>query len=223
MRVNIQNKVLLFDFDGTLVETEILAKKVIDVYFQSKNFPQPLPFGDLIIGRTWSAATEAMVKYALDLGIQLPSPLQLKSELMALYRAQIGSGVNLIPGLDECLPYFKSNAKFLGIVTGSDREEVELILKSHGLDQFFDRIWAVGDYEFSKPHPSPYLKALKDLQIKAEDAIVFEDSKAGMESAKGAGLPWVHIAYESHAKEPHPDSLLTIPHWGDLWRVPKVK
>ena len=223
VRVNIQNKVLLFDFDGTLVETEILAQEVIDLYFSKKNFPSPVHFGDLIIGRTWGAATEVMVEYAAQRGVVLPHHTVLKQELLALYRLQIEKGVKLIPGLEECLPHFKSQAKFIGIVTGSDHDEVSLILKSHGLDQYFDRIWAVGDYEKSKPDPSPYLQAIEDLNANPSEVLVFEDSKAGMESANRAGLKWIQVAYESHAKEADPRSLLTIHHWNEIWTVPKVK
>lgn len=216
MKLNIKDKVLLFDFDGTLVETEFLAKKVVEQYFLGKKFPEPLSFAEMIVGRTWKAATENMAVHASTLGLQLESPDALRTEFKKRYRELFVTGVKLIPGLKECLPRFKAEAKFIGIVTGSERDEVTTILKAHGLEPFFERIWAFGDYELSKPDPSPYLQALHDLGAKAADTLVFEDSVAGMESAVRAGLPFVQITHEAHAKEKDARALLVIEDWHQL-------
>ncbi len=216
MKLDIKNKVLLFDFDGTLVETEFLAKRVVEQYFSEKNFPHPIPFSEMIVGRTWQAATENMVSHALSLGIQLDSPDTLRSEFKRRYRDQFESGVKLIPGIIECLPLFKREAKFIGIVTGSERDEVNTILKAHHLEGFFEKIWAYGDYPFSKPDPSPYLTAINALGAKANETLVFEDSAAGMESSFRAGLPFVQITHEAHAKELDQRALKVIRDWHEL-------
>lgn len=219
-RLDIKNKVLLFDFDGTLVETEIVAKKVIDRYFEEKNFPVSAPFADMIVGRTWKSATEIMHEHAQGLGVVLDAPEVLATELKQRYREAFMTGVRLIPGFRECLSYFQKNAKFLGIVTGSDRHEVQSILEQHGLSGAFQQIWAFGDYEHSKPDPSPYLKALSDLKtdlkVDPKEVLVFEDSKVGMESAHRAGLKFIQIAFEAHAVEPDSRAILTLKDWREL-------
>ena len=85
-KIDIKNKVLLFDFDGTLVETEIVAKKVIDLYFLEKNFPHPTPFAEMIVGRTWKAAAENMHEHAKGLGVDLDPPTILQAELKMRYQ-----------------------------------------------------------------------------------------------------------------------------------------
>lgn len=216
MNLDIKDKVLLFDFDGTLVETEFLAKQVIEHYFKEKNFTHPIPFAEMIVGRTWHAATESMVDYAKTCGIDLGEAAGLEKEFKKRYRELFVTGVKLIPGLRACLPGFKSGARFIGIVTGSDREEVNTILKAHGLENYFEKIWAYGDYALSKPDPSPYLTAMRELQASPSEILVFEDSMAGMESAHLAGLQFVQVTHEGNAEHRDPRALRIIRDWDEL-------
>lgn len=214
--VSITDKVLLFDFDGTLVETEILAREVIQAYFFEKGLGDSTPYADMIVGKTWRLAVEEMRRAALQSGFDLGAPELLEQEFKRRYQERFRRGVNLIPGFRELLPVFRAKARFLGIVTGSERHEVASILGSHQLEGVFDRVWGFGDYSASKPDPSPYLTALREIPAHASDVLVFEDSRAGMESAHRAGLQWVQVSHESHAREPDPRSLLVIQDWRQL-------
>jgi HAD superfamily hydrolase (TIGR01509 family) len=213
--LDIRDKVLLFDFDGTLVETEVLAQAVIEQYFNNKKYPYRAP-KELIIGRTWQAAIESMQEEAKKHGVKLDSPDVMLAEFKAEYQKKLLEGVELIPGFLECLPILKARAKFMGIVTGSFHEEVETVLKLHHLEGMFDQIWAVGDYEKSKPDPSPYLAAVRALKVEKKDVIVFEDSVAGMESAHRAGLAFVQICHESHAKTIDKRALQVVQNWREF-------
>lgn len=220
--IDVRGKNLLFDFDGTLVATEGLAKQVIEAYFDQdrfaaqEGFTKNLPFSEMIVGRTWKAATENMVTLAKSRGFDIDPPDALVREFKLRYREKFEKGVQLIPGVLERLPELKSKAKFMGIVTGSERDEVETILKSHGLESFFSRIWAFGDYEHSKPDPSPFLTAMRDLRCDPAECLIFEDSKAGMESAFQSKVKWVQVAFEAHAVEPDPRSIGVIKTWDEL-------
>jgi len=214
--IQIDNKVLLFDFDGTLVETEILAREVIEEYFRERNSDQGSHFASLIVGKTWKLAVEQMQVEARALGLALGETEALIVEFKRRYQERFHRGVNLIPGIKRWLPVFKSRARFIGIVTGSERHEVVSILKSHQMEGVFDRIWGFGDYEESKPHPSPYLTAMRDIGADPSEVLVFEDSRAGMESAHQAGLRWVQVTHEAHARNPDPRSLMVIQDWTEF-------
>ena len=214
--LDIEGKVLLFDFDGTLVETEFLAREIIHRYFEERGFEGADAFATLIVGRTWKLAVDLMVREAGVRGFELGDPDRLLQEFTDRYRDRFREGVRLIPGFRELVEDFKKKARFMGIVTGSNRHEVEEILAAHGLDGIFERIWGFGDYPESKPHPAPYLTALDEQGFLPGEVIVFEDSKAGMESAHAAGLRWVQICHEAHAGEPDPRSLLVLPDWRHL-------
>lgn len=185
--------VLLFDFDGTLVHSEGHAQEAVRDYFAEKGLTPQVDFSKAIIGRTWRAAAETAHFEAKRLGIALPSPDEMVQDWRRRYREKYDLGVPLIPGVRETLVELSKHAEFLGIVTGSDRDEVERILDQHSLGSYFKRIWAAGEYQSSKPHPAPYLKALNDLNAPQHKVLVFEDSLAGMESAHQAKLPWIQI------------------------------
>jgi HAD superfamily hydrolase (TIGR01509 family) len=214
--LEIEGKVLLFDFDGTLVETEALAREVVRDFFEERGFPDGPEFARMIIGRTWKLAVDMMSEAARARGVDLGDRGILLSEFRSRYRKRCAGGVSMIPGFLEILPVVRKKARFLGIVTGSERDEVEEILDSHGLRSHFDQIWGCGDYSESKPHPAPYLAALTEHRFDPAEVLVFEDSSAGMESARRAGLRWVQIAHESHAGEPDPGALLVIRDWREL-------
>jgi beta-phosphoglucomutase len=215
-KIDVQGKIILFDFDGTLVVTEFLAKQVIEEYLLHKNVPNQAFFSDLIVGRTWGAATELLIQAAKEQGHELDPVEILLLEMQKRYREKFEQGVQLVPGLIEKLQIIRQKSKFMGIVTGSDRPDVEVILAKFELAPYFDRIWAQGEYEKSKPDPSPYLQAMHDLGCAAKDVLVFEDSKAGMESAFRAGIPWVHVGFEAHAREEDPRSLFIIHDWHEI-------
>ena len=210
--LDIRDKVLLFDFDGTIVETECMAQQVIEDYFKEKKYAYSVP-SELIIGRTWQAAVESIARDAERMGVSIDPPEELLGGFKKRYHEQLHTGVKLIPGFLECIPFFKAQARFMGIVTGSDHQEVETVLKLHHLETCFDQIWAYGDYSQSKPHPAPYLEALKVLQVGVQDVIVFEDSVAGMESASQAGLAFVQVSHEAHAKKVDPRAIKVISNW----------
>ncbi len=81
----------------------------------------------------------------------------------------------------------------LSLVTGTSRHEVREILPSHVFN-LFDVIVTGSDVRHGKPHPEPYLKALKKLKLKARDAVVIENAPFGITSARRAGLKCFALA-----------------------------
>ena len=215
-RLNLDRQILLLDFDGTVVVTEVLARRAIESYFRDRRLTVPDAFPKMIIGRTWKAAVEEMEQEARALGIRVPGPVELQKEFQDRYHALFSEGVPLVPGFQERLPELRARAEFVGIVTGSEHQEVEQILEQWGLRGSFDRIWAAGDYPSSKPDPAPYLKAVEQLGADPARVLVFEDSLAGMESAHRAGLPFVQVSHESHSPADDPRAVLTIRNWFEL-------
>lgn len=220
MKISVAQKTLLFDFDGTIVATEHLAKEAIQEVLGTAALgltsAQLEFFAKMIVGRTWTAAVDQMWKEAQRLSIRLEqwnTPRDLIQSFKQSYRSRFESGAELIPGFLEAFSKIRKEARQIGVVTGSEKDEVQSILKAKGLEGAFDRIWAYGDYSASKPDPAPYLQALKDWRLDPHQTLVFEDSIAGMESASRAGLEWVQICYEAHAQEPDPRSLRVIRDW----------
>ncbi len=98
-----------------------------------------------------------------------------------------------IPGSRSFLKGLRKTKFCLALVTGTARHEVHKILPDD-LYNLFSVIITGSDVQNGKPHPEPFLKALKGLQLKASDAIVIENAPFGIRSARKAGLRCLALA-----------------------------
>lgn len=224
--LDVKNKILLFDLDGTLVDTEKVGEQVLHRYCSENGLftdPETLhQVSKMIVGRTWKAAVREITRnHSLRM-----DPERFENDLKFHYRELLKSGVEDIPGVHEKLLECRSQAMFMGIVTGSGQEEVELILKQQGMDSFFDQIWSSHHYTESKPSPVPFQTAFQEIrknmrlasgfEIYPEDILVFEDSPAGMDSASRAGFAFVQILHSHPHLWPDPRALFSIKDWREL-------
>lgn len=76
----------------------------------------------------------------------------------------------------------------LAVVSSSHSDEIEFVLEKMGIRSFFSHIVAGNHVHHHKPDPEPYIKALQELHLTADEAIVIEDSFPGISSALGADL-----------------------------------
>ena len=97
-----------------------------------------------------------------------------------------------MPGARSLIKNCCRNGLKLALVTGTARSEVIKILPQNLLD-CFDVIVSGSDVRQGKPHPEPYLKAVKALKVAKADAIVVENAPFGITSAVKAGLFCVAI------------------------------
>lgn len=82
----------------------------------------------------------------------------------------------------------------LGLVTSNSRNITTRWLEENHILNLFSTIVTGEDVEKGKPHPDPYLKAIKELSIRANQAVVFEDSEQGYLSATSAGLRTIIVS-----------------------------
>lgn len=225
-KINVKDKIVLLDFDGTLVDTEKLAISVIEGYCVEKNLVSQVQslkkVSHSIIGRTWQAAIREMVLNHFA-GVDA---MELETELKKRYREELVSGVEWIPGVHDKLKDLRAHSLSMGIVTGSSRDEVEIILGAEGNTHLFDFIWTAEDYSESKPHPEPFLTAFEkvkqgfDRELSQKwlptDVLVFEDSLAGMEAAHRAGFPFVQILHSHPEMASDPRALVTVRDWREI-------
>ena len=125
------------------------------------------------------------------LGVRgIPNPNN--NEVLALLRKkeeifrQIAM-TRLFPGVVELLEDLRKRENSLALVTGTSRKEAEKLLPIGFLDRF--DVVVTGDIVLrGKPHPDPYLKAVRELEADSQKCVVIENSPNGIRSAKGAGL-----------------------------------
>ncbi|MFY8275353.1 HAD family hydrolase [Pseudoalteromonas sp. SSDWG2] len=189
---------LLFDFDGTLVDSEVLhfqcwaqvlAPFAIELEEES--------FCRQYSGRpTLASAFDMVQKYALD-----ADGKDLAAQKNALF-TQIAVHVlpPLLPHVEQVLSQAHNDGFTLALVTGSTRDEVTPILEGYGFTHLFKTIVTKDDVHNPKPHPEPYRLALSRLGVQPYNALAIEDTYTGSRSAKDAALS-VYVVPNKYTQE----------------------
>ncbi len=181
---NISVEAVIFDLDGTLTDTE--------KYYQ-KAWPEALEhFG-------WKA-DPAMALELRSLGRPFAQEKfkewfgedfnydEVRSYRKELIRKMIADqGIPLKPGAVEILTWLRENGYTVALATANDLQRTEVLLKTVGLYDHFDRLICADMVKHGKPAPDIYAYACETLGISPEKAFAVEDSPNGVTSAYRAG------------------------------------
>lgn len=190
-------KTILFDLDGTLIDTEPSAIQATQACFESWNMPLALEDIQYVTGRTWESAYQYFFSKFPD----LPVPKDEVRRLINLeYRRLIEENLCIVPGGTEAVGALAEDFQ-LGLVSGSYRKEILWALKKLNIEHHFKIILGAEDYPRSKPHPDGYLKALEILGEQPETCLIFEDSLPGIQSGLTAGAWVVAITSTNHFEQ----------------------
>ncbi|QPB85168.1 HAD-IA family hydrolase [Pseudoalteromonas rubra] len=191
-------KAILFDFDGTLVDSEALH------YHSWLRVLAPfgVEYSELAFCDEFSGVPTLKTAEILLERHKLSSTAQALCDDKNRFFVDTAATMQpkLMPYADEILSYASAHCK-LALVTGSTRAEAIPVLNHYGLAHFFECIVTKDDVVQPKPHPEPYLQALSALQIEPENAIALEDSTTGLSSGSAAGLQVMVIPNEHSAKQ----------------------
>ena len=80
--------------------------------------------------------------------------------------------------------------------SGTRTEQIEFVLKKLGIDKYFKIVCGVEQTKKGKPEPDIFLLAAKKIGLEPEECLIIEDSKAGIEAAKRAGIRYVCMKSE---------------------------
>ncbi len=165
-------KALLFDNDGTLVDSESLYFKATQQVLASVGVEMTKKWfiEESLLHNTssWSLA-EAK-------GIPEEQIDELRKQRNALYSKLLEKEVALMPGVRETLERLFGHY-IMGIVTGSRKPHFDIIMQKTGIRNFFDFVITQEDAKKEKPNPDPYLKALQLSQTRPHDCIAIEDTE----------------------------------------------
>ena len=101
--------------------------------------------------------------------------------------------VDEIDGSVDLIKYLHENKFPLAVVSGANREFVNAVLKSLELEKYFKFILGGDEVKNGKPHPEGFLLAAKNLETAPEECLVIEDGIAGMQAAKVGGMKCIGL------------------------------
>ncbi len=206
---------VIFDLDGTLVDTEKTAVRVVDEWMKIWNVTIAPTVAEEVTGRTWDKAFDLLYsRYAFP----LPREDALKL-VLASYHLALEERLEYVAGAADAVRSL-STRYALGLVSGSYRGQILWALDQLGVRDHFKVILGAEDYPNSKPAPDGYLKAFQILGEKPENGMIFEDSTPGIASARAAGAWVVAITSTNHFSQKNdlahhriPDLQGVTPEW----------
>lgn len=178
-------KALIFDLDGTMIDSMRVWKDIDDEYIEKYHLTEPEDFHEGMEGLSYTETAE----YFLRVFPELPKTVEdLKAEWheMALYK--YAHEMELKEGLEAFLRKVRAQGMRVGIATSNDRRLVEACLKGMGVEALIDTISTSCEVKKGKPAPDVYLKAAENLATAPENCLVFEDVPMGILAGKNAGM-----------------------------------
>jgi HAD superfamily hydrolase (TIGR01509 family) len=178
-------KAIIFDFDGLILDTETPEFESWQAIF--KKYGYDLPFSEW---KKCVGSSNLDFEPTDYLGQLMGHPVNKKKiehEKRILSLARI---VKLppLPGVEEMIKSAHARGIKLAVASSSSTEWVWLNLSRLDLHQYFDAICGGNEVPAVKPDPALYLKALSELEVRSDEAVVFEDSPNGIIAAQRAGI-----------------------------------
>ncbi|MFC5701705.1 HAD family hydrolase [Cohnella faecalis] len=178
-------KAVVFDFDGTLMDTEKYAYEAFCGIYEEYGHKLALEKWALLIG-THNGPFDPYEELSGLTGLALDRE-ELKKKFETGHLALLREAA-LLPGVKEALEEARARGLKIGLASSSDRSWIETHLNNQGIRHYFETIRSSDDVEKVKPDPALYRMAAADLGVLPEEAVAVEDSRNGMLGALNAGL-----------------------------------
>jgi len=189
---------LLFDLDGTIVDTESACMGALTRVGAEHGVTLSEDHYGSFVGRAWDAVFDEL---AAEIGLQRAGRMDLARRVLEVYEATLRDHLPTVPGSVELVRAAHALPREqvrLALITGSTPHQAHSYLSRLGILELFEVVLGDGQYAHSKPHPAGYALAMERLSMPAQRCVVFEDSAAGIASGRGAGATVVAIAHANH-------------------------
>ena len=189
-------KLIVFDWDGTLMDSE--ARIVACIH---------AAFADLGVAAPSAAEARDIIGLGLDEAMAVLWPGSTPQERQALvdryrYHFLVANATpsELFPGVVETLDWLRGRGYMLAVATGKSRRGLDLVLGTTGLGGYF-QVTRCADETFSKPHPQMLLEIMDELGARGEETLMVGDTEYDMQMASNAGAYALAVCYGVHAPE----------------------
>jgi HAD superfamily hydrolase (TIGR01509 family) len=188
-------KLVIFDCDGVLVDSETISVAVLTEFV--RKLGTEIAAGDgyrLFLGRSM-AAVEDMLRTDYALALSETDLNGIRTETFRRFRAELKP----MPGIVEALSRLKVARC---VASSSSPERVRLSLSLTGLLEMLEpHIYSASMVARGKPAPDLFLHAAEEMGVRPEDCVVVEDSPAGIDAARRAGMRVFAFTGGAHAAE----------------------
>ena len=193
-----RSRLVVFDLDGTLVDSEAHIVDAMQSAFEQHDLPGP--------GRQ---AVRQVVGLSLTAAIERLAPRQsapVRAQLGEAYRRNFLASRTpdnhepLFPGVVETLDSLGRAGYLLGIATGKSMQGLRAVLASHRLADRFVTL-QTPDHGPGKPHPDMLNRAMDEAGVSPGDTVVVGDTSYDMTMSASAGVAAIGVSWGYHAVE----------------------
>lgn len=185
-------KALLFDFDGTLVDSEPIHYESMSRTLAEHN-KKYVSFDNhkkMYMGTgLHNVALSEKNRHGLKVDVE-DIKKSFNSHLKNLIETR---GIPPMAGIIKLLNEAKSKGLRLAVVSGSTTELVRYTLEKSGIPNLFDEVIGIDKFITPKPDPSCYLLTAEKLGVKSSESLVFEEAENGIKAAVDAGMEVVVV------------------------------
>ena len=175
---------VIFDLDGTLVDSMWVWEKVDETFLGQLGIEVPSDMNKDLEGKSFTE-TAIYFKERFKLEMSVEEIKQSWNEMgWEFYTHQ----VPLKKGVKEFLEFLSEQGIKMGIATSNSIELVRAVLKALDIERYFGQIRTSCEVGRGKPFPDIYLKVAEDLQVDPSRCLVFEDIPNGVRAGKNAGM-----------------------------------
>ncbi|CAM4148924.1 HAD-IA family hydrolase [Kerstersia similis] len=187
-----QYSVLVFDWDGTLMDSTPSIVTAIQNACRDLDLPvPPASSASWVIGLSLDAA---LTKVVPDLP---PSLLPRFIERYRIHYLLRDPDLRLFDGVPELLADLGGQGARLAVATGKSRVGLDRVIRGFGLEGVFEAT-RCADETHSKPHPAMLNELMEELMVAPEEVLMIGDTSHDMRMAANAGVHGLGVSYGAH-------------------------
>lgn len=192
-------RLVVFDVDGTLVDSQADILRAMEEGFGALDLPPPPR--DAVLSIVGLSLPQAIAQLAPDLGEKTQAQIVTAYKDAYASHRRMGATSPLYPGVADTLAALNGRETWLlGVATGKSRRGLTALLDAHGMQNTFVTE-QVSDFHPSKPHPAMLHAALGETGLDAEHAVMVGDTSFDMEMARAAGIFAIGVSWGYHPRE----------------------
>lgn len=208
-------KAVIFDMDGLMIDSERVTFEEYCLKLKQLNYD----FNETIYRRCLGKNKQGVYQVFIDhYGEEFPID-DIWDEVHVSLDNRLQQEVPLKKGIIELLTFLKENGYKTIVATSSSRNRADMILKTANLHHYFDDTICGDEVTCGKPDPEIFLTACKKLGVEPNEALVLEDSEAGITAAHAGNIDVICVPDMKYPEEEFAlktikiaDSLLDVIH-----------
>lgn len=191
-------KGVIFDMDGVIVDNGNFHDEAWSLF--CKKYEIEVSNSD-IKNYMHGRANKDILTYIFKREITDVELKKYENEKENMYRKIYKENMKPAEGLIDFLKLLKMKKIKIGVATSSPLENIDFIMDNLKIREYFDFIVNSSMVKRGKPFPDIYLKALDKMEIICNEAVVFEDSLSGIDSAYNAGIDVIGVTTANKKEE----------------------